>query len=120
MEREEIVREHGSSVRQADGQLGRDIAIDLVGELDRKVQFLQIPQPEHAAHCHEAQHGGYDQEEEVVAGIYRSQAQHNRDDDIESACSVDLYDRGIWSVVNSSLNSPSRSMDSYPGRMRSR
>jgi len=94
-EDEEVMREKGSFGREAHNKLGGDVAVDLVGEFHRNLQLLQIPQSENAAYRHEAEHGGDDQEEEIVAGIYRSQAQQDRDDDIEGACSVDLYDWGI-------------------------
>jgi len=95
MEGEEVVREKGSSGREVYGKLSRDVAVDLVGEFDRNLQLLQVLQSENAAYSHEAEHGGDDQEEEIIAGIYRSQAEQDRDDDIKAACSVDLYDRGI-------------------------
>ena len=111
--------EEGSLGREPEDELCRYAAVNLVGEFEGDRQFLEIAQPEEAAYCHKAEHGGDDEKEEVVAGVYRGQAEQDREENIEPARTVYLYDRGIGMDVRSSFNSPSLSIDSYPGRIRS-
>lgn len=95
---EQACRQQTAIIAHLYSHQGFNPGIDLLRRYETDTELIQIPVPQQSGYRHESEERRYHEIEEVVAGIYRTKAEEESDDDVEHPGPGQFQTIGIFTL----------------------